>query len=145
MASNEVTKVNTPSWRLLGYLGLIPFVALFVINLFEINVPAIEAKKCFTYYSAVILSFLAGTIWKPTADNSTTKQNIISNLFSLLAFFSLVIEHNIALILLAIGYLWLYGYERTYLQLDNKLTPYYQMRLKLTLLVFSLHALIFIF
>jgi len=137
--------VNTPSWRLLGYLGLIPFAALFIMNLFEVNILEIDAKKCFTYYSAVILSFLAGTLWKPTTDNSTSKQNVISNLFSLLAFFSLVIQHNIALILLAIGYLWLYGYERTYLQLDNKLTPYYQMRLKLTLLVFSMHALIFIF
>lgn len=137
--------MNTPSWRLLGYLGLIPFIVLFIMNLFEVNILGTDAKKCFTYYSAIILSFLAGTLWRPTTDSSTSKQNIISNLFSLLAFFSLVIQHNIALILLAIGYLWLYGYERTYIQLDNNLTPYYQMRLKLTLLVFSMHALIFIF
>jgi len=137
--------MNTPSWRLLGYLGLLPFLSFLLLSLLNINLVNIEAKTGFTFYSAVILSFLAGTLWQPSHDDSASKQNVISNLFSLLAFFSLLIKHDIALILLAIGYLWLYGFERKFIQEGSPMTPYYQMRLKLTLVVFSMHVIIFIF
>ncbi|WP_157823285.1 DUF3429 domain-containing protein [Psychromonas sp. MB-3u-54] len=134
------------TWQWLGYLGLIPFVACLL--LFEIftdsaanNYP-FNPQQAFLFYSAIILSFLAGTLWRKDTLTPHIATQIISNILCLYAFICLFIPIFYALVLLPLGYFSLFFVE--YFLCHNKedayTTSYYSMRLRLTVLVIFLHA-----
>jgi len=91
--------------QLLGYLGLIPFVIALSFQNLIIELFQQTPKQVFIFYSAVILSFIAGTLWRKKNDQLSIKRQYLSNLFSLMAFLALLIAQNLALILLAVSYL----------------------------------------
>ncbi|MEH6451436.1 MAG: DUF3429 domain-containing protein [Psychromonas sp.] len=139
----------------LGFMGLIPFIGSLVLSLQNISVDNInlpnmawqvDGQFLFIAYSAVILSFMAGTLWQANQSEKKVKQNIISNVFSLFAFFALLTPTLIAVVILAFNYLVLFLYESRYVdKQDNISAPYMKMRLQLTLVVVSLHIAAFIF
>lgn len=125
-------------WKILGYLGLLPFIASLYLST-ETVIFGISTKQAFIAYSAVILSFIAGTIWRRESKNHHDKQYVISNVFSLLAFVSLMVYHKIALIILAISFMLLFLYEKSLGKQNKLLTEYISMRFWLTLIVVLLH------
>lgn len=128
----------------LGYLGLTPFV---LILLFEQTVARLFVQspvQMFIFYSAVILSFVAGTLWRKQNSHVNTKRQLLSNLFSLLAFTSLLMPHSIALMILATTYLALLSCEHYFDQVQPDNRSYLKMRLHLTALVIIMHIVAFV-
>ncbi len=128
----------------LGYLGLTPFV---LILLFEQTVARLFVQspvQIFIFYSAVILSFVAGTLWRKQNNHVNTKRQLLSNLFSLLAFTSLLMPHSIALMILATTYLALLSCEHYFDQVQPDNRSYLKMRLHLTALVIIMHIVAFV-
>jgi hypothetical protein len=127
------------SWKVLGYLGLLPFIACLYVNS-EAVFFGISTKKSFVAYSAIILSFIAGTIWRRDDDIYHDKRYLISNIFSLIAFVSLLVERELALIILALSFMFLLVYENTLTKQKNHSTDYMNMRFWLTQLVVLFHV-----
>jgi hypothetical protein len=130
------------SWQLLGYLGLLPFITCLYLSIITIE-SVIAAQQAFIAYSAIILSFIAGSIWREDNNNTDLKQRIISNIFSLIAFVTLLIERDIALIILAFSFLMLFFYEKNLALLNkekHREVEYMTMRFWLTLIVIALHS-----
>jgi len=129
------------SWQLLGYLGLLPFIVSLYLSIESVSW-SITAKQAFIAYSAIIVSFIAGTIWRKNDNSMQIKQQIISNAFSLLAFTALLTHPKAALIILTCSFLFLYIYEKELNKCtveDKRTSGYMVMRLWLTLIVSSLH------
>ncbi|MFT5708218.1 MAG: chromate transport protein ChrA [Oceanospirillaceae bacterium] len=127
------------SWQLLGYLGLLPFIAFLYVSVSAEN-PNIIAQQAFVGYSAIIVSFIAGTLWRK--DDHHINQQITSNALSLIAFLALFIERDLALIILVFSFILLFIYEKKLAkstQQNNLNTNYMKMRFWLTLMVVSLH------
>ncbi|MFT5851593.1 MAG: hypothetical protein ACI87J_001566 [Colwellia sp.] len=126
------------AWKILGYLGLLPFIISLYLSTEKLFF-GISTKHVFIAYSAVILSFIAGTLWRRDSQTYLDKQNIISNLFSLLAFTSLLLDQKIALIILGVSFMLLFFYEKSLGKQSKLLTDYMNMRFWLTLIVALLH------
>ena len=147
--------------QILGYAGIAPFLLGIYFSTGNFNV-GIHKTLPFIAYSAVILSFLAGSLWKvhmihPCENNekqrmyldhdSFSEQQIVSNVISVLAFISVLILPEISLILLALGYVFIWFYERRINgtnSFDELPENYLSMRTHLTFIVFLLHLLTYI-
>ena len=139
--------------QLLGYLGLIPFVIALAFQSLIIEFFQQTPKQVFIFYSAVILSFIAGTLWRKKNDQLSIKRQYLSNIFSLMAFLALLIPQNFSLILLAVSYLAILfceykldeaqvaGTKVEGIKVENK--QYFDMRLQLTSIVVLLHIIAF--
>jgi chromate transport protein ChrA len=126
------------TWQTLGYAGLLPFVACLYLSL-ETSTVALPARQAFIAYSAIILSFIAGTLWRRSSRSGEQKQNIISNIFSLLAFVCLLVAYDIALIILALGFALIFIYELASGDKTQDTNDYRVMRFRLTAIVVALH------
>jgi Protein of unknown function (DUF3429) len=127
------------AWQWLGYLGLLPFILSLAASLF-IQDWHDKAVQIFIFYSAIILSFLAGSLWRVKAAGNNNKHLAVSNLFSLIAFTALLMPTLISLMVLAIGFLSLFYYESFMKRNNDKKAAYLKMRFNLTSLVVLLHA-----
>ena len=126
-------------WQILGYMGLLPFVVCITASHFISDVQMM-AKQAFVYYSAIILSFIAGSLWRVEPSRKMGKEQLVSNFFSLIAFFSLLSDLWLALWMLATSYLLILLFERS---LNNEKAfrkEYMSMRVRLTTIVVMLHA-----
>lgn len=126
------------AWKALGYLGLIPFIVCLYLSS-EAEFWGISTKQAFVAYSAVILSFIAGTIWRRDVSTHHDKRYIISNIFSLIAFASLLVAQEVALIILALSFMLLFVYENSIGKQHKLPTDYMNMRFWLTQIVVLLH------
>ncbi|MFT5807726.1 MAG: chromate transport protein ChrA [Moritella dasanensis] len=126
----------------LGYMGLMPF----IISLYlSINDTAwqLDAKQVFIAYSAIILSFVAGTLWQTSDETKHDRRKIVSNIFSLFAFLTFLVNQHLALAILAANYILLFLYESKLVTLnqENDRNPaYLTMRFRLTCIVVLLHG-----
>jgi hypothetical protein len=126
------------TWKILGYAGLLPFIGCITLNAY-IDDLGFDSQKVFIAYSAIILSFIAGSLWQVTENEKYKTPQLISNIFSLIAFCALCINHLEGLIILASSYPLILYYEyKIYLRLPQQQT-YRKMRCNLTGLVFILH------
>lgn len=134
------------TWQLLGYLGLIPFLVCLWLFEYPSNNLLFDPQQAFIFYSAIILSFLAGSLWQKNTLTKHSTINIISNIYCLYAYFCLFLPLIYALIILPIGYLSLFVVEHTLCsKKEHPYTkPYFMMRLVLTLLVSLFHGFAFI-
>ena len=140
---------------LLGIIGLIPFIisvgcmlsgAWLSGGLQSASIFGLYAPYVFLAYSAIILSFLAGTLWGKWESLPPNRGSavvlIFTNLTSLLAWVSLTIIHIsqflsiTAVALLAVGYLGILGVEGT---LKTSSRGYWNLRVSLTTVVVLLH------
>jgi len=124
------------TYKILGYAGLLPFLCCLVLLQSPQPYLVVEPSQAFTFYSAVILSFIAGTLWRK--DNVTNKRaQIISNVICLYVFVCLFLPKLAALIFLSFGYLLLFIAE--YLLCNTKddadTQEYLKMRFSLTIIV----------
>jgi hypothetical protein len=138
------------AWQWLGYLGLIPFLlCLWIFDAYakkELSHFSFNPQQAFIFYSVIILSFLAGTLWRKDTLKENYCAQIFSNVFCVYAFLCLLTPLYYALILLPIGYAALFLTE--YALCTNREYAYSKlycsMRLQLTIIVSLLHALAFI-
>jgi len=126
------------SWKLLGYLGLLPFVLCLYLSK-EVVFLGVSTQAAFIAYGAIILSFIAGTVWHKNGVASDSMQLLVSNIFSLIAFVTLLIRTDIALLILAPTYILIFLYEKYLSKRQQFPASYMNMRAKLTGCVVFLH------
>lgn len=130
-------------WQLLGYLGLVPFIICLIVVESHPHNLLVDSQQVFHFYSAIILCFIAGTLWKKDSQDSQSNPLIVSNVLCLYAFSCLFLPLYYALIFLPMGYLSLLITE--YVLCKKKqhsfTTSYFVMRLVLTLFVSLLHMI----
>lgn len=126
----------------LGYMGLIPFIASLYVSINNMGLP-LDAKQVFIAYSAIILSFVAGTLWQTSEESKHDRRKIVSNIFCLFAFLSLLVNQHLALMLLVVNYTLLFLYESKLAKLNqenDRNTAYMTMRFRLTSIIVLLHG-----
>ena len=143
--------------HILGYAGLIPFgipVCLMLNDLWfgsaiRRGIPwVVHAPDMFISYSAVILSFMCGTLWagwQTIGNNRLAKGAVlVSNLLALSAWGALLlmfiasVPKVFCVIILMLGFISLLTAER---MLGTSVMIYWRMRLSLTAIVLILHLL----
>jgi len=131
----------------LAYLGLIPFVVC-VASLWLSSNPMVqlEARTIFLFYSVVILSFMAGTLWgaliplvERTPQAIMTMVLIVGVVIS--AWCALLLDLVTATIILFIGYVLILAYERQLAVGEQFPDWYHRSRKQLTMFVLGLHVL----
>ena len=135
----------------LGTLGLIPFVVASLCAVFGESLLGADPIRLFTGYSAVILSFLSGTLWGKCMNVPDTVivpgVLVVSNVLALLAWAALLAVDlpGVGIVALGIGYAAVLWVERHY---DQQLSVtsdgrYIAMRSALTAVVIAMHVLLF--
>ena len=153
----QIKRTQRPIYIALGYLGLLPFaISLGVILAATVSGPGVHsaalfglyAPYVFIAYSACILSFLSGAVWRDhAAEQGVASLLIISNVLAILAWLCLLaIQVSQMLMLLAIavlmsGYLILLWAERMEPVVDDRYTA---MRVKLTAWVVAMHLVLLV-
>ncbi|KJG31175.1 DUF3429 domain-containing protein [Photobacterium angustum] len=143
---NTITRLPTHT---LGYLGLIPFIlSAFAISL-EIRIFNTSALLIFVSYSAIILSFLSGVMWGNNLNHNESSTYryalLLSNLFALLAWFSLLhstSNYTWAIVALMLGFICIRITEIKF-NSGHQDEYYQQLRNRLTTYVCGLHAVVF--
>jgi ABC-type Fe3+-siderophore transport system permease subunit len=126
------------TWKTLGYAGLIPFFGCLTLSAYIDNL-GFNSQQVFIAYSAVILSFIAGSLWRIDDNNEHKSRQLISNIFSLIAFSALCVHFLAGLIILASSYPLILFFEYKMTGQASMKKHYMIMRCKLTLLVFIVH------
>ncbi len=132
---------------LLGGAGLVPFLAGAVAALNEAALLGVPGEHLFVSYSAVIASFLCGTIWanalQMKQDKFAFSLMMVSNALTLAAWLSILFSHTgLAVGLLMFLYPVIFNVERTY---RSEITDgYFTMRKALTIAVVIAHAAVLI-
>jgi hypothetical protein len=150
---------------LLGDLGSLPFILLAGLmanahfkgpGLQSASVLGLYAPYVFIAYSAVILSFLSGVLWERERERSrltepnrlTSVTILFSNFIALSAWACLLLIYVapimtvFAVCLLLAGFLSLLWVERLTGAAELFSSSYWSMRLRITILVVLLHALV---
>ena len=138
-------EINERVFKALGYAGLTPFVAATLMAWMGWQAADITAEFIFISYSAIILSFVAGTLWGRAlalySGHVIARLLVLSNVYSLLAWAALLMTLPLfALIALSLGFISVFRVERKCLELplnDN----YSNMRYQLTAIAVGLHLL----
>ncbi len=141
-------KNNNGVWLGLGYAGLLPFIITTLMLWGDWSLPWLDPQFAFISYSATILSFLAGTLWGRVlslyASNNINNLLILSNLYALLAWFSLLLAvPAVGLVTLSFGYFSLLSIEKNCHNLPVN-PQYRRMRVRLTSVAVVCHLLMLI-
>lgn len=160
MKKNELSDIRPlpPLMLVLGYAGLGPFVLLSAMMLHAAFVgPGLQSSSffglytpyLFISYSAIILSFLSGTLWSRNgyAPESTQKELLLlgSNFLALIAWLALILVYfssvmtMLAVSLLIAGFASVLLFERS-MMITNK--SYWRFRLYLTGTVIATQLLV---
>ncbi|MGY5450193.1 DUF3429 domain-containing protein [Agarivorans sp. MS3-6] len=133
------------SYTLLGYAGLGLFIILSVAVIIQLPLWAHSPSQWFLFYSAVILSFLSGSLWAQAMNGDTFgyKQLFTSNAVSLVGFACLLLPSSTsALIILTGGYIYIY-YCEWHGKKRSRFSKHYQkLRFRLTSVVVFTHLLV---
>lgn len=128
--------------KLLGYLGLIPFVTIPIAVILNIlSFP--QAFAFFSQYSAIILSFLGGIHWfAAVTDNRFSHQIYVAMLPSILGWLALISFADVRTLgVLAVAHVAVVFYDKFTLQLTPALiVEYTRMRTSLTSIAVACHA-----
>lgn len=128
-----------PTAKYLGYAGLIPFVSLpFLIAVDALSF--LEGLLVFNQYSALILSFLGGTIWLDSQQSQKPNSQLYySMLPTILGWFALAfLPYAYSVGVLAACFVALLIYE---IKALNWPAPYLAMRVRLTTIVVGTHMM----
>ena len=118
--------------KILGYMGLLPFIGLAVLSIIVNDNSFLVSALCI--YAFGIFTFLCGAWW-PTADMQQAKfwRVLLSNVFFLLAFFSYLFVPELWLVIGAGLFIMLWAIERFSSLLPKPSKEYFRMRLNLTM------------
>lgn len=133
--------------KVLGVLGLTPFVASTFAFHFDFYHYGLQAQFLFVTYSAVILSFLSGAIWGQVLEQPFQSKCrallFASNMAALVAWAGLLIKQpHMSLLLLLCGYITIFWLEVRWLKQIRPDQSYYpNLRFGLTVAVCAMHLL----
>ncbi|QYK00816.1 DUF3429 domain-containing protein [Shewanella psychrotolerans] len=135
------------TYSMLGYAGLLPFIISTCLILMGQTLFSIDPFTLFITYSAIILSFLAGTLWGRESSKvhylNDDKLLIISNVVSVLAWVTIVINHLYAsLIILMLGYVVVYRLDKQQWRDKTLSDEYIQLRTYLTGVALVCHVIV---
>ena len=136
--------------NLLGYAGLLPFLAAVWADYVKLSFGKWSASYLFLTYSVIILSFLAGALWgkaKELEESNLSRLLLIgSNVFALTAWLAVLLGKDYLTVGLAVsmtGFILIYLVEhRTQGLLQGMASTYLKFRLTLTSVVCLAHLLI---
>ena len=136
------------TYSILGYAGLLPFIISTCLILMGQTLFSIDPFMLFITYSAIILSFLAGTLWGRESSKvhylNDDKLLIISNVVSVVAWVAIVANHlYVSLLMLSVGYVVVYLKDRQQWREKTLSDKYIKLRTQLTVVALICH-LIFI-
>ncbi len=131
--------------EILTYLGLAPFIAFSLLDLFNIAIFEIDSARILSYYAALIFSFISG-VYFGSAISQVNKNDKVNNFYDKLLIFSVFLQiyawlvlsifenYNLIKIFLIIGFLILTIIETYFF---NKFinSDFLKMRCKATTLV----------
>ncbi|WP_077340097.1 DUF3429 domain-containing protein [Pseudocolwellia agarivorans] len=131
------------TYQVLGYAGLIPFIVCLLLVQYSPHDFLIAPLQAFIFYSAIIFSFIAGSLWRSNSSIHHKHTQIISNILCLYAFVCLFLSTFYALLFLSFGYfiLFIAEYLITKSKPNTETSSYLKMRLILTILVNLLHSI----
>lgn len=133
----------------LGLAGLIPFVGAATAALAGWQIMGIDPHTLFLSYSAIILSFLAGTLWGKSRElpNSVLSSGLLifSNILALIAWSTLLLGadfYSKGLTIAILAYVALYAVELINAKqlFDSEASVYLKLRLFLTTTVCISHV-----
>ncbi|MFV7771805.1 DUF3429 domain-containing protein [Shewanella marisflavi] len=135
------------TYSMLGYAGLLPFILSTCLMLTGLTFFSLDPFMLFTSYSAIILSFLAGTLWGRESCKvhylTEDKLLIISNVVSVAAWVAIVVNHlYVSLLILSVGYLVVYLKDRQQWREKTLSDEYIQLRTRLTAVAVLCHLII---
>lgn len=128
----------------LGYAGLLPFLIALLAQGLDVAVMGHSPESLFASYSAVILAFLAGSLWGRAQyqphDRYVWRLLLLSNAVAVLVWITMfAVDATASLPMLAAGFVILWWFESRW---DREMTPSYQrLRNCLTALVVLSHGL----
>lgn len=129
------------SAKILGYLGLLPFVGIPILILGG-QLYYFQGYQYFVQYSAIILSFFGGIHWLDALQNRRSDHQLyVAMLPSIVGWTSLIfLDGYILLSALSIAYVGILMYDKYVLALEKDiLIPYTFMRVFLTTVVVISH------
>ncbi|MEM0911110.1 MAG: DUF3429 domain-containing protein [Pseudomonadota bacterium] len=119
---------------ILGYAGLIPFVALPILTMTGL-LSFYQSYQYFAQYSAIILSFFGGIHWiTAIVDKNNSHQIFIAMLPSIIAWLSLILlSGKVLLTMLSLTFIGMFIYDKYALALPKYIVvDYIKLRLQLT-------------
>jgi hypothetical protein len=141
-----VTNTDMPVARVLGYAGLIPFIALSISSWLPAPLGA-ESTDLLVLYAAIILSFMGAIHWGAALVNDTRHNSAhytASVIPALVAWLAVLTAPPIAISLLLVSFIMLYRHDRNvndqlgfaawYLPLRKQLTVVVSICLSLALI-----------
>ncbi len=135
---------------ILGWLGLVPFIASFMATLHDSALLGLYAPFVFVLYSGAILSFLSGIFWGRVINDPKIANRVSllawSNFFCLLAFVSMLLTQlliTVSIASLALGYWLILKVERELLTEDCE-PNYWAMRKTISYIVMALHCILLV-
>ena len=132
---------NEKTANILGYAGLIPFI-IFSVGCW-IPLPYFsDVIQLLITYAAIILSFMGAIYWgvaianiNASANQQSNKHFLVSIIFALTAWLSLLLPEVIALVILQVSFIVLIAYDLKVVKLQGLPDWYMRMRKRLTLIV----------
>ncbi|WP_100657158.1 DUF3429 domain-containing protein [Alteromonas flava] len=128
--------------KLLGYLGLIPFLIIPLAIIME-TLSYAQGFAFFTQYSAIILSFLGGIHWyAAVTENRYWHQIYVAMLPSIVGWLALILFPDArALGVLSLSFIGMVFYDKFTLQMTpSMIIDYTRLRVILTTIVVAAHA-----
>ncbi len=144
MQHHQHADTPMPALHILGYLGLLPFLALSLLTFFPL--PGFDALAMFQRYSAIILGFMAGVLWPVWSQRLSVwplavfavSLPVLSFLAGFLPQVATLTVELLLFVVLRLGERWF--------ELDQQYHPaYLQLRKQLTAVVVGCHAALLVF
>jgi len=144
MHNTKTAESTMPALHILGYLGLLPFLALSLLTFFPL--PGFDALAMFQRYSAIILGFMAGVLWPVWSQRlSVWPLAVFAVSLPVLTFFAGFLPQTATLAVELLLFIVLRLGERWF-ELDQQYHPaYLQLRKQLTAVVVGCHAALLVF
>ncbi|GEN29505.1 hypothetical protein HVA01_31510 [Halovibrio variabilis] len=130
---------------LLGIAGLLPFIGASVLAWWAPAVWQVTAIYGFTYYSAVILSFLGGVHWGSALQvprPGNTRRLLLAMVPSLIAWPALLFDIVTGLWVLLAGFMLIGGYDLSREGREGFPSWYFKLRGLLSVVVVLLHCVV---
>lgn len=132
-----------PLYKLLSYLGLIPFIVC-AVGLFVFDAPAQNPFFAIIQllYSGLILSFLSGMLWSHALPMRRPLPTVLSMIPSIISLFVLTgalisDSYDWALLVFCLGFIVMYLLDRVFIEDNWVPVDYLRLRLVLTAIVSS--------
>lgn len=135
-----------PLIEILCYVALIPFLMTCLGAWTQGGAEMKLVQGVFVFYSAIILSFMGGSLWGVTITRLSSLDNakqliLLSTGLALSGWFALLLPPTVAVGILLIGHILTLVYERRLELFEHLPHWYHKLRAKLTALVIGFHLI----